>query len=82
MKSIAITGYSARFTAVNAEYDPKTKTITSGSLWRGVGDASSGGTWVFDAGEFVLQTYEVDATYDGESNPKTIVDFAKPQMVK
>ena len=82
VKSIAITGYSARFTAVNADYDPATKTITSGSLWRGIGDASSGGTWVFDDGEFVLRTYEVDASYDGESNPRTIIDFGKPQMVK
>jgi hypothetical protein len=82
VKSIAITGYTARFTAVNAEYDPKTQTIVAGSAWRGIGDASSGGIWTFDEGEFRLVEYHVDATYDGEMNPKTIVDFQKPQPVK
>jgi hypothetical protein len=82
VKAIAITGYAARFMMVNAEYDPKTLTITSGSLWRGLGDASSGGTWVFDDGEFRLSHYELDATFDGEMNPKVVVDFAKPQPVK
>jgi hypothetical protein len=40
-----------------------------------VGDASSRGTWVFADGGFRLIRYEVDASYDGEINPQTIVDY-------
>ena len=80
--SLAITGYVSRVVLLNPSFDPATNTISSYSHWRGLGDASSGGTWVFSQGEFVLRDYFVDATYDGEINPKTILDFRKPQLVK
>ena len=60
---------------MNSGYDEDTKTITSYSKWRGVGDASSAGTWIFRNGEFALVKYEVDASYDGEINPETVIDF-------
>ncbi len=44
-------------------------------LWRGLGDAFSAGTWTFDDGQFVLIRYDVDAQYDGEANPETLVSF-------
>jgi hypothetical protein len=82
VKSIAITGYAARPLTVNAQYDAGTKTIHSESYWRGLGDASHGGNWQFDDGEFVLRDFYVDASYDEQFNPKTLVDFGKPNPVK
>jgi hypothetical protein len=74
---ITITGMSADRELVNAWFDVETLTIRDNSKWRGIGDASSSGTWVFDQGAFSLQTYEVDASYDGEINPETLVDYRK-----
>ncbi len=75
VEGISIVGYTADSELVNSAYDDNTKTITSAAKWRGVGDASSSGTWVFRNGAFSLIKYEVDASYDDEVNPETIVDF-------
>lgn len=76
--SITLTGMSANLILVNSEFDPETRTITAHSYWRGIGDASSSGTWRFKDGEFVLVRYDVDASYDGEINPETIFDYSGP----
>ncbi|WP_342587146.1 DUF1176 domain-containing protein [Kumtagia ephedrae] len=60
---------------VNSFYDDASKSITSAAKWRGVGDASSSGTWMFRDGTFTLVRYDVDASYDGEINPETVLDF-------
>jgi hypothetical protein len=60
---------------VNSSFDEASQTITSASKWRGVGDASDSGTWIFRNGEFTLVKYDVDASYDGEVNPETVLDF-------
>lgn len=73
---ITVTGFSGTTLLVNSEFDPQTLTITSHSLWRGLGDASSTGTWLFKDGEFVLRHFEVDASYDDEINPETIVNYS------
>jgi hypothetical protein len=52
--------------------------LTSWSKWRGVGDASANGTWAFKNGRFVLVKYDVDASYDGEINPQTVIDYDSP----
>ena len=75
VKSMKVAGYTASIDAVNADFDPKTLEITSWAKWRGIGDASSIGTWVFRDGNFVLTKYEVDATYDGEIDPKPVLEF-------
>ena len=69
LKSMALAGFSSSGSLVNSEFDPKTNSITSFSKWRGVGDASSSGTWVFSDGAFELKDYDVDPTYDEEINP-------------
>lgn len=73
--SIQINGFTTQFTLTNPEFDPDSQTITNTALWRGIGDASSGGRWVFSKGAFVLKSYDVDATYDGEINSERIVEF-------
>ena len=73
--AIKIIGMESHNQLVNSDIDPAKKAVTSFSKWRGVGDASSSGVWIFKAGSFVLSTYEVDASYDGEINPKTVLDY-------
>ncbi|MEW9808208.1 DUF1176 domain-containing protein [Mesorhizobium sp. ZMM04-5] len=73
--SIGIIGYTTEATLVNSFYDEATQTITSANKWRGVGDASDSGTWIFRNGRFTLVRYDVDASYDGEINPEPVLDF-------
>lgn len=75
VEAIEVTGMTATTALVNSYFDEETGTLTSSSKWRGIGDASSAGTWVFDEGQFVLVRFEVDASYDGEVNPEVIVDY-------
>jgi hypothetical protein len=75
VQAINIIGFQTDDQAINSTYDDATKTITSFTKWRGVGDASSTGTYLFRNGNFSLVQYHVDASYDGEVNPQTILDY-------
>ena len=75
VEAIDIIGFQAADRLVNSEYDGTTKTITSYPKWRGIGDASSTGKWIFRNGDFTLVQYEVDASYDDEINPETVLDY-------
>ena len=72
---LEINGWSAGSVAINAAFDPATLTISAHTFWRGIGDASDAGVWRLQDGDFRLQRYEVDASYDGEGNPVTLVSF-------
>ncbi len=80
LKSMKVDGFTATDSLINAEFDAKTNSITSFEKWRGVGDASSNGKWVFDQGQFVLKDYDVDPTYDGEINPITVMKGGKLKL--
>ena len=73
---IDVQGFTTLNLMVNATYDAKAGTMNNFSKWRGVGDASSSGTWNFRGGTFVLTHFEVDASYDSEINPTVIYDSA------
>lgn len=75
VQAINIIGFQTDDQAINSSYDDANKTITSFTKWRGVGDASSTGTYLFRNGSFSLVQYDVDASYDGEVNPQTILDY-------
>jgi hypothetical protein len=75
VESVAIIGFRADAQLVNSFYDDATKSISSHAKWRGVGDASSSGLWIFRDGDFTLVKYDVDASYDGEINPETVLDY-------
>lgn len=77
LESVTVTGMTAETILVNSEFDPETLTITSRALWRGIGDASSNGTWTFQDGAFVLVKFDIDASYDGEINPETVLDYSR-----
>lgn len=75
VESITIIGYQAQDQLVNSQYDTATKTLTSFSKWRGIGDASSAATYIFRNGAFTLVKYDVDASYDEKVDPETVLDF-------
>ncbi|MFZ1681850.1 MAG: DUF1176 domain-containing protein [Rhizobiaceae bacterium] len=77
VKSMTIAGYESRDLAVNSEFDPGTRTITTFGKWRGIGDAFSAGVWTFRGGRFVLTSYEADAAYDGEQDPVSVFNAAQ-----
>ena len=79
LKSMLVDGFVATHELTNSEYDEKTQSITSFSKWRGIGDASSSGTWQFVDGQFVLKNYDIDPTYDEEMNPVAV--FLNGKMV-
>lgn len=78
IESINQTGFTTNDLLVNSTVDADTLTVTSWSRWRGIGDASSSGEWVFRNGEFVLVRFDVDASYDGEVNPQRIYGEGRP----
>jgi len=75
LESMHVIGFQTTGWAVNSNYDKDAHTITTFNKWRGVGDASSSGTYLFRNGDFSLVQYDVDASYDGEENPQTVVDY-------
>lgn len=78
VESINVIGFNTEDGLVNSEFDPATNTIGSWSKWRGIGDASSIGKWIFRNGDFTLVKFEVDASYDGEIEHQTVVDYDTP----
>lgn len=75
VQSIHVIGFRTTGWATNSDYDDTTKTISTLDKWRGAGDASSAGTYLFRDGDFSLVQYDVDASYDGEQNPQTVIDY-------
>ena len=73
LKSMTFQGFTASNVLTNAEFDPATNLISEFSKWRGLADAASGGTWIFEDGQFVLKDFAIDPTYDDEQNPVTVV---------
>ncbi len=73
--SMQIIGYTAASQLMNSSFDADTRTITAMNKWRGVGDAASSGAWMFRNGDFTLVKYDVDASYDGKIDPKTVLDY-------
>lgn len=77
LKSMNFKGFTASSELTNAEFDPKSNSISEFAKWRGLGDASSSGTWMFEDGQFVLKDYAVDPTYDDKENPITVIKYSK-----
>ncbi len=75
VEAVNVIGFNSVDELVDADYDEANHTIVSHAKWRGVGDASSTGTWLFRNGLFSLVQYDVDASYDGEVNPETVLDY-------
>jgi hypothetical protein len=76
--SINVIGFQTEDRLINSSYDEQARTITSNDKWRGVGDASSQGTYLFRDGHFSLVQYDVDASYDGQVDPQSVIDYNTP----
>lgn len=75
VEEMRIIGFTAQPVLVNSEFVAEDHAILSHAKWRGPGDASATGLWLFRDGDFSLVRYEVDPTYDGEINPQTVLDY-------
>lgn len=75
LEAVNVIGYTVSDELANADYDEASHMIVSHAKWRGVADASSSGTWLFRNGRFALVQYDVDASYDGEINPQSVLDY-------
>jgi len=75
LESMTITGWTTTDQLVNSFYDDKEMSLTSFAKWRGVGDQSSTGKYVFRNGDFALVHYDVDPTGDGEINSEPVVNL-------
>jgi hypothetical protein len=78
LKAATLRGFVTEARLVNSEFDATAGRIAMYSKWRGLGDASSNGSWVFREGRFVLDAYEVDPTYNGEMDAISVVRAGKP----
>lgn len=59
---------------VNPRYDPSSRTMSSRSNWRELGDAYTETHWQFRDGKFEIVYFAVDATFDGKDNPVVLVE--------
>jgi hypothetical protein len=75
VEDMRIIGFTTRAALVNSEFVAEDHAILSHARWRGLGDASATGLWLFRDGNFTLVRYDVDPTYDGEINPQTVLDY-------
>ncbi|MHA6643378.1 DUF1176 domain-containing protein [Mesorhizobium sp. A623] len=75
VEAVSIIGYQTDEQLVNSSYDDGTQSITSHAKWRGAGDAGTSGVWLFRHGQFSLVQFDVDASYDGEINPQSVLDY-------
>lgn len=75
---IELTGFYANDIVINPNFDPETNTLDSFGKGRGIADVSSSGQWVLRRGWFILKSYDVDASYDGEMNPVRIYGEGSP----
>jgi Protein of unknown function (DUF1176) len=73
LKSMVVDGFTSSDTLIDSSFDAATATLSSFNKWRGIGDASSTGTWKFIDGQFVLTGYDVDPTTDDEINPISVI---------
>lgn len=80
--AVNVVGFEARSPLTNASFDAASQTIGAGAYWRGIGDASDEGVWRFREGRFVLEWFEVDASYNGEVDPQRVVDYTRPEDVQ
>lgn len=73
VKELRILGWSASNMVVNPEFDAASQTLRATGYWRGMGDASDSSVWRLVDGAFRLVRFDVDASYDGEINPTSLL---------
>lgn len=74
-KTYKITGYSTANFLTNSGFEPKTGVLGFFAKGRGIADCFTAGSYKFEAGRFVLKTYEMDSACDGKINPRKILNL-------
>ena len=74
VEGIVITGSPLVREVVNPVYDSSSRSMTERNKWRGLGDAHSVTQWGFKNGKFEIMLFAVDATFDGQDNPVTLIE--------
>lgn len=73
VREAKVAGWAATPLLLNVAFDPATLTFADNSMARGLADAFAAGTWRLSVKDSlvqsVIQTFEVDASYDGAANP-------------
>lgn len=59
---------------VNPSYDASSRTMSEYNKWRGLGDAYTQTRWGYKDGRFQIMHFAVDASFDGEDTPQTLVE--------
>lgn len=74
VEEIAITATPDLREVVNPSYDADSRTMTERNKWRGLDDAYAITEWGFKNGKFEIMLFAVDASFDGEDNPQTLIE--------
>lgn len=59
---------------VNPRYDAVSRSIFERNKWRGLGDAYTTTQWGYKQGRFHIMRFAVDASFDGQDNPRTLIE--------
>lgn len=73
VEAITMTGTRQSREVVNPVYDPDSRGMIERDKWRGAGDAYSITHWSFKDGRFQITLFAVDASFDGQDNPRTLI---------
>ena len=74
LRDLRIAGMGASIYATDARFDPTTATLTSTHRLRGLGDASVFTSWQLGRDGFVLETHDVDLTYNEQQDSMRVVE--------
>lgn len=74
VEDITITETPEMREVVNPSFDADSRTVTERNKWRGLGDAYTVTQWGFKNGKFEIMSFAVDASFDGEDNPQTLIE--------
>ncbi|MDR7126349.1 hypothetical protein [Pseudotabrizicola sp. 4114] len=75
VEGIVITGFPLMREVVKPVYDSSSRSVTERDKWRGPGDAYSTTQWGFKNGKFEIMLFAVDATFDGQDSPVTLIEI-------
>ncbi|MHA1158829.1 MAG: DUF1176 domain-containing protein [Alphaproteobacteria bacterium] len=72
VREIAVNGMVAELELTNSDFDESAQRISMFRKWRGLGDASSSGSWAFTGGSPILKHFKVDGSFNGKIDPLVI----------
>lgn len=74
VEDIAIVATPELREVVNPRYDAASRSMFERNKWRGLGDAYTATQWGYKQGRFQIMRFAVDASFDGQDNPRTLIE--------